>query len=102
DETYLTAEEALKYGLIDEIIDAEPEEVESEIFENKAKAFNNKITAAVVPKQPISASASGIDENTLKQMFAEFKNEIKNELKKEPDQDPVEPKQNLSTLFLHL
>ncbi|MGN7397556.1 ATP-dependent Clp protease proteolytic subunit [Peribacillus frigoritolerans] len=33
DETYLTAEEALKYGLIDEIIDAEPEEVESEIFE---------------------------------------------------------------------
>ncbi|MFH0070533.1 head maturation protease, ClpP-related [Peribacillus sp. NPDC056705] len=101
-ETYLTAEEALKYGLIDEIIDAEPEEVESEIFENKAKAFNNKISAAVTPKQPISASS--IDENTLKQMFAEFRNELKNEFtpKKEPDQDPVEPKQNLSTLFLHL
>ncbi|PEJ34942.1 hypothetical protein CN689_06345 [Peribacillus butanolivorans] len=103
DETYLNAEEALKYGLIDEIIDAEPEEVESEIFENKAKAFNNKITAAVAPKQPISASASGIDENTLKQMFAEFKNEIKNELKpKEIVSDPVVPKQNLSSLFLHL
>ncbi|MFE4896580.1 head maturation protease, ClpP-related [Peribacillus butanolivorans] len=100
-ETYLTAEEALKYGLIDEIIDAEPEEVESEIFENKAKAFNNKITAAVAPKQPISAS--GIDENTLKQMFAELKNEIKNELKpKEIVPDPVAPKQNLSSLFLHL
>ncbi|MGE6380003.1 head maturation protease, ClpP-related, partial [Peribacillus muralis] len=101
DETYLTAEEALKYGLIDEIIDAEPEEVESEIFENKAKAFNNKITAAVEPKQPIPAS--GIDENKLKQMFTEFKNEIKNELKpKENVPDPVAPKQNLSSLFLHL
>jgi ATP-dependent protease ClpP protease subunit len=103
DETYLTAEEALKYGLIDEIIDAEPEEVESEIFENKAKEFNNKISAAVAPNQPISASTSGIDENTLKQMFAEFKNEITNELKpKEIDPVPVAPKQNLSSLFLNL
>ncbi|MBL3644027.1 ATP-dependent Clp protease proteolytic subunit [Bacillus sp. RHFB] len=103
DETYLTAEEALKYGLIDEIIDAEPEEVESEIFENKAKEFNNKISADVAPKQSISASTSGIDENTLKQMFAEFKNEITNELKpKEIVPDPVAPKQNLSSLFLNL
>ncbi|MDM5295335.1 hypothetical protein QUF81_19680 [Peribacillus simplex] len=60
---YLTAEEALKYGLIDEIIDAEPEEVESEIFENKAKAFNNKISAAFAPKQPISASEKGAEDN---------------------------------------
>ncbi|CAK6472660.1 ATP-dependent Clp protease proteolytic subunit [Peribacillus frigoritolerans] len=102
-ETYLTAEEALEYGLIDEIIDAEPEEVESEIFENKAKAFNNKISAAFAPKQSISASASGIDENILKQLFAELKNEITNELKpKEIVPDPVAPKQNLSSLFLHL
>ncbi|MFF2287289.1 head maturation protease, ClpP-related [Peribacillus butanolivorans] len=102
DETYLSATKALEYGLIDEIVDAEPEAVESEIFENKAKEFNNKILNAIVPKQVISAS--GLDENTLKQMFAEFRNEIKNEFKpqKEPDQDPVEPKQNLSTLFLHL
>lgn len=102
-ETYLTAGEALTYGLIDEIIDAEPEEVESEIFENKAKAFNNKISATVAPKQSISASASGIDENILKQLFAELKNEITNELKpKEIVPDPVAPKQNLSSLFLHL
>jgi ATP-dependent Clp protease, protease subunit len=102
-ETYLTAEEALKYGFIDEIIDAEPEEVESEMFQNRAKEFNNKISVVAAQKQPTSPS-DGIDENTLKQMFADFKNEIKNELnpQKEPEQEPVEPKQNLSSLFLNL
>lgn len=103
EETYLSASKALEQGLIDEIIDAEPEEVESEIFENKAKEFNNKISAAVAPKKTISASTPGIDENTLKQMFAEFKNEITNELKpKEIVPDPVAPKQNLGSLFLNL
>jgi ATP-dependent Clp protease, protease subunit len=99
EETYLTAEEALEYGLIDEIIDAEPEVVESEIFENKAQEFNNKLEK---PKQ--ETAPTSIDENALKQMFAEFKNEIKNELnpQKEPDQEPVEPKQNLGSLFLNL
>lgn len=97
EETYLTAEEALQYGLIDEIIDAEPEEVESEIFQNKAQEFNNKL------EKPQPAATSNIDENVLKQMFAEFKNELTNELKrKEPAPKPVEPKQNLSTLFLNL
>ncbi|WP_336866386.1 head maturation protease, ClpP-related [Peribacillus frigoritolerans] len=102
-ETYLTAEEALKYGLIDEIIDAEPEEVESEIFENKAKKFNNNLSMSKT-SNPLFAASTGIDVNTLNQMFVEFRNEIKNEFtpKKEPDQDPVEPKQNLSMLFLHL
>jgi ATP-dependent protease ClpP protease subunit len=97
EETYLTAEEALTLGLIDEIIDADPEEVESELFQNKAQEFNNKLEK---PKQ--IAASSGIDENTLKQLFAEFKNEIKNELKpKEPTREPA-PKQNLGTLFLNL
>jgi ATP-dependent Clp protease, protease subunit len=100
-ETYLTAEEALKYGFIDEIIDAEPEEVESELFQNKAKEFNNSII--IKPAASIKPNVS-IDENTLKQMFADFKDEIKNELKpqEEPVPEPVEPKQNLSSLFLNL
>ena len=43
EETYLSAKKALEMGLIDEIVDAEPEEVESTIFENKALEFNNSI-----------------------------------------------------------
>ncbi len=101
-ETFLTAKKALEYGLIDEIIDSEPEEVESEVFQNKAKEFNNSISAIFNHnKEPIVTSA-GIDQETLKQMFAEFKNEIKNELKpKEPIPEPA-PKQNLGKLFLNL
>jgi ATP-dependent Clp protease, protease subunit len=97
EETYLTAEEALALGLIDEIIDGDPEEVESELYENKAKEFNNKLA----PKQP--EPSANIDENTLKQMFAEFKNELTNELKpKEPILEPAPKQQNLGTLFLNL
>lgn len=43
DETYLSAKKALEMGLIDEVVVAEAEEVESTIFENKAKEFNNNI-----------------------------------------------------------
>ncbi|PKR82569.1 head maturation protease, ClpP-related [Heyndrickxia camelliae] len=42
-ETYLSAKKALELGLIDEIVDAKAEEVESEIFQDKAKKFNNSI-----------------------------------------------------------
>lgn len=97
DETYLSASKALEYGLIDEIIDAEPEEVESEMFQDKAKEFNAKLSTK---EQPVFTS-TGMSEETLKQMFAEFKNEIKNELQpKEPEK--TAPKQNLSALFLNL
>jgi ATP-dependent Clp protease, protease subunit len=101
-ETYLSAKKALEKGLVDEIIDSQPEEVESAIFENRAKEFNNKITTKVTPKTPVAASI-GLNEETLKQMLAEFKNEIKNEFKseREPAPDPVEPKQNMGTLFLN-
>lgn len=50
DETYLSAKKALELGLIDEIVDAEPEAVESTIFENKAKEFNNSLTKTLEPK----------------------------------------------------
>lgn len=42
-ETYLSASKAKELGLVDEIVDATAEEVESEIFQDKAKEFNNKI-----------------------------------------------------------
>lgn len=98
-ETYLSAKKAIELGLIDEIVDAEAEEVESEVFQDKAKEFNNQIVATK-QNQPVAAS---INEDTLKQMFAELKNEIKNEFnpQKEPEQAPAE-KRNLSKLFLNL
>lgn len=45
EETYMSASKAKKYGFIDEIVDVAAEEVESEIFSNKAKEFNNTIKA---------------------------------------------------------
>ncbi|MDX8359819.1 head maturation protease, ClpP-related [Cytobacillus sp. IB215316] len=97
EETYLTAQDALDIGLIDEIINAEVEEVESEIFENKAKEFNNKLVTMQEPS--VVANNANYEE-----MFNELKNEIeqlKKQSQKEPEQEPVR-NSNLSKLFLNL
>lgn len=96
DETYLTAKKAKEIGLIDEIIDAEPEMVESKIFENKAREFNNQIKPNSQPIEPT------INEDTIKQMLEQFKTELKNELKpKEPTPNSTK-NSDLSKLFLNL
>ncbi|HDR8084534.1 TPA: Clp protease ClpP [Bacillus cereus] len=78
DETWLTAEEAVALGLADEIadeieIDDTQEEEEEEVVENFKEDLVAKYT-----KQP------------------------NNQKSKEPIQEPVNTKQNLSTLFLNL
>ncbi|MDM5235472.1 Clp protease ClpP [Bacillus cereus] len=78
DETWLTAEEAVALGLADEIadeieIDDTQEDEEEEVVENFKEDLVAKYT-----KQP------------------------KNQNPKEPIQEPVNTKQNLSTLFLNL
>ncbi|MFK4480618.1 head maturation protease, ClpP-related [Bacillus sp. RC206] len=74
DETWLTAEEAVALGLADEIeIDDTQEDEEEEIVENFKEDLIAKYT-----KQP------------------------NNQNPKEPIQEPVNTKQNLSTLFLNL
>jgi ATP-dependent Clp protease, protease subunit len=101
DETYLSAKKAKEYGLVDEIIgDAEVEEVESKIFENKAKEFNNKIGSSK-NKQPIVATVK-LDEEVTK-MFNDLKNEIE-QLKNQSEEFGQEPvkNSNLSKLFLNL
>lgn len=99
DETYLSAKKALELGLIDGIIESEAEQVESKIFENKAKEFNNLI------KQPIAASGNPNFEEIqaeLEQLRSEL-GQLKNQsLQKEPDKDPAPKKQNFSKLFLNL
>lgn len=102
DETYFSAKKAKEYGLVDEIIgDAEVEEVESKIFENKAKEFNNKISTF---KSAGKLVATMKPDEPLIKMFEDLKNEIeqlKNQKPKEPEQDPVK-NSNLSALFLNL
>ncbi|MED1603644.1 head maturation protease, ClpP-related [Alkalihalophilus marmarensis] len=101
EETYLSASKALEKGLIDEIIDIQPESVESKIFENKAKEFNNKVVA-VHNQEPVVAVATKEMEETISMLKNEIE-QLKNQSLKEPDQEPAEPKkQNLSTLFLNL
>ena len=91
DETYLSAAKAKELGLIDEIIDAvDIEEVESELFINKAKEFNNQINK-------ISASASTAEDNEeLKQIKAQMlamQNELE-QLKNTEPEKPTPVKQN--------
>ncbi|WLR52457.1 Clp protease ClpP [Bacillus tianshenii] len=103
DETYLSAKKAKEYGLVDEVLgEAVAEEVESEIFENKAKEFNNKIVAA--NNNRLIAASGSMDAESINQMLSELRNEIeqlKNSNQKELGQEPVKSR-NLGKLFLNL
>ncbi|CRK80312.1 head maturation protease, ClpP-related [Neobacillus massiliamazoniensis] len=111
-ETWLTPQDALDKGLIDEIM-----------FEDtQIKLSANVGIENMIPQKVIDGirngllknnqTTAGLDSNQImKQAFDEFKNDftatvqelIKNELKpKEPTPKPVQPKQNLSKLFLNL
>lgn len=96
EETYITAQKAVELGLADEIVDVEPEEVESELFRNEADEFNVKIKHVKDDTQHTTVS---INENLIEQIVAELQNKIQNqqELNQEPDQ-----KVDLSKLFLNL
>lgn len=96
EETYITAQKAVELGLADEIVDVEPEEVESELFRNEADEFNVKIKHVKADTQHTTVS---INENLIEQIVAELQNKIQNqqELNQEPDQ-----KVDLSKLFLNL
>ena len=99
DETYLSASKALELGLIDEIIDLQTEEVESKIFENKAKEFNNKIE-----KQFIASAKPSFEEvqADLEELRAEL-NLFKNQQTKAVDPITPEPKKNnFANLFTKL
>ena len=100
-ETYLSASKALEKGLIDEIVDSQvAEEVESAIFENKAKEFNNQIVSLHQEHSVVANTSSNVEE-----LINELKNEIeqfKKQQTKEPEQVSVDSKRNLSALFLTL
>jgi len=88
EETYLSAAKAKELGLIDEIIDsAEIEEVESEIFSNKAKEFNNSIAAS---SSTVEGNKELMNEiNNLKSQVADLTTKINNS-KEEPEEAPTQ------------
>lgn len=85
EETYLSANKAIELGLVDEIVDAEPEEVESEVFKDKAESFNNSI------KTFASNNQDGEEITLLKEQLKAMQDElekIKNQQIQEPTQEP--------------
>lgn len=83
EETYMSASKAKEYGFIDEILESRAEEVESEIFSNKAKEFNNSII-----EKPVNDLESKVVD--LEAEVAKLKNELKQ--KEEPEQRQVAAK----------
>lgn len=77
EETYMSAKKAKEYGFIDEIVDDSAEEVESEIFSNKAHEFNANITADETGKLEGKVIALEDEVKTLRE-----------QLKQKPEQEP--------------
>lgn len=82
EETYMSASKAKEYGFIDEIVDIKAEEVESEIFQDKAKEFNNTIV-------------ENNDEKDLKGLIANLEDEVL-KLKRQLKEKEQEPKQSVA------
>lgn len=83
EETYMSASKAKEYGFIDEILETKAEEVESEIFSNKAQEFNNSLT-----EEPNGQLESKVVD--LETEVAKLKEELNK--KKEPEQQQVAAK----------
>lgn len=89
EETYLSASKAKELGFIDEIIDAKAEEVESEIFSNKAEQFNNSITTF---SSTVEGNEGLLKEiNSLKTQMADLQTKLK-----QSGEEPIEPTQKVA------
>lgn len=84
EETYLSATKAKELGLIDEIVDAEIEEVESEIFQDKAHEFNNKIVAFTK-----SNFQNGISDEQLQQIADMVASKLQPQQNTNQENEPV-------------
>src|SRR5699024_6687783 len=87
-ETYMSASKAKEYGFIDEIVDDNAEEVESEMFANEAKEFNSSISTD-------EDNDSDLEDKiiSLEKTVSELRNKInKTEPKEEPKQQEVAAK----------
>lgn len=110
-ETWLTPQDALEKGLIDEIMFEDPQ----------IKLTANVGIADLIPqrvidgirngllekKQQPKPSSNNITKEMIQSMIAKMEEKLRNEIEqlknqKEPAPDPVIPKQNLGKLFLNL
>ncbi|AHN22047.1 head maturation protease, ClpP-related [Lysinibacillus varians] len=82
EEKYMSAKVAKEYGFIDEIIDGNAEEVESEMFSNKALEFNNAL----------AATSSTVEDNKLLQKVSDLENQVI-QLQSQLNKSKEEPKQ---------
>lgn len=88
EETYLSAKKAIELGLADEIVDADAEEVESDVFKDEAEKFNNSIKEL---SSPSSTAEDNEELSIMKQQMQTMQNEleqIKNQQKQEPTPEP--------------
>lgn len=86
EEKYMSAKVAKEYGFIDEIIDGNAEEVESEMFSNKAQEFNNSLT---------STASTVEDNNELLKKVSDLENQViqlQSQLNK-AEEEPTGPQQ---------
>lgn len=91
-ETYMSASKAKEYGFIDEILESEAEEVESEMFANKANEFN----ANIKDDEPKLSATLNIEVVEFQEVIKSMQTQI-DELKeikkeKEPEQQQVAAK----------
>ncbi|MEK4502796.1 head maturation protease, ClpP-related [Bacillus sp. FSL R12-0069] len=104
EETWMGPQQALENNFVDEIM----------FMENPVKMTASTATATMLPQKVIDGfrngtmnKGQGITKEDLNAALSGLKNEILNDLQtktnpKEPIQEPVNTKQNLSTLFLNL
>ncbi|PFL63333.1 peptidase [Bacillus cereus] len=104
EETWMGPQQALENNFVDEIM----------FMENPVKMTASASTATMLPQKVIDGfrngtmnKGQGITKEDLNAALLGLKNEILNDLQtnknpKEPIQEPVNTKQNLSTLFLNL
>ena len=85
DETYMSAKKAKELGFIDSIIDEKAEEVESEMFSNKAQEFNANITS----------EETGSLEGKLVLLESEVER-LREELKQNKQEPKEEPQQQIA------
>lgn len=100
-ETWLAPEDAREKGFIDEIMfqDDSVKATASIVGAIPQAVIDSVRNGLLKDKQP----SAGINEETLKQMFADFKEEITSELKQNNEPPKPEPTQNkMSKLFLNL
>lgn len=103
-ETFLSAAKAKEIGLIDEIIDsANAEEVQSQIFQDKIKEFNDLIKGERSSKIAAAIPSSGELETMIKNMIELYNKKPDEDIPPGDGENPPVPKPSaLKKAFLNL